>query len=253
MSTSNELVSIIMPAYNSGLWICETIASVQAQTHINWELIIVDDASTDNTVELVKSEQEKDSRIMLIVSDENSGVAKARNRALREAKGRFVAYLDSDDLWVNTKLEKQLAFMKENAVAMCYTDYDIVESNGEYRKTIRVPAQITYEAFLKKPLTCSHSVMFDTNVVDRKLLVMPDIRRGQDAATWLQVLKSGVTGHALNESLAKYRQHENSLSNNKLKAIKRTWYLYRKVEKLPLPYACMCFVSYAINAVKKYA
>lgn len=252
MDASNELVSIIMPSYNSEKWIKETIFCVQAQTYTNWELIITDDASSDNTVELIQEEQKKDDRIKLFVSEKNQGAAKSRNNSLAHAMGRYVAYLDSDDLWSECKLEHQIDFMKSNNIAMCYTDYDIVNEFGEYRKTINVPKSVTYDGYLKRPITCTHSIMFDTNVVAKDLLIMPDIRRGQDGATWLQVLKSGITGYALSESLAKYRRHSGSLSNNKFKAIKRVWYLYREVEKLPLPYACVCFVSYAINAVKKY-
>ena len=253
MGASCELISIIMPSYNGEKWIKETIACVQAQTYSNWELIITDDASSDNTVAFIREEQQKDSRIKLYVSEINQGAGKSRNNSLMKAQGRFVAYLDSDDLWVDCKLEHQLRFMKENNIAMCYTDYDIVNENAEYRKTIHVPKTVTYDGYLKKPITCTHSIMFDTEVVDKKLLLMPDIRRGQDGATWLQVLKTGIKGYALSESLAKYRRHDGSLSNNKIKAIKRMWYLYREVEKLSLPYACVCFISYAINAIKKYS
>ena len=143
--------------------------------------------------------------------------------------------------------------MKTKNVVMCYTDYDLINENGEYRKTVKVPESVTYDSYLKRPITCTHSIMFDTESVDKNLLIMPDIRRGQDGATWLQVLKTGITGYALNESLAKYRRHDGSLSSNKFKAIKRMWYLYRNVEHLSLPYACACFVSYAFNAVKKYS
>lgn len=252
MSFSTDLISIIMPCYNDEKWIKETIDSVLAQSYPYWELIITDDASNDNTVNYIKDKQKKDARIKLYVSNKNQGAAKARNNSLSYAKGRYIAYLDSDDLWVKCKLEHQIEFMKKNNIAMCYTDYDIINQYAEYRKTIHVPQLVTYDSFLKGPITCTHSIMFDTEMFDKKLLIMPDIRRGQDAATWLQVLKSGITGYALSESLAKYRRHEGSLSNNKFKALKRTWYLYREVEHLPWAYACFCFISYVINAIKKY-
>lgn len=251
-NTGKALVSIIMPCHNSEKWIIETIRSVQAQTYSNWELLITDDASQDGTKELIRQMQCDDSRIKLYSFEENRGAAAARNNSLAQAEGRFIAYLDSDDLWKEKKLELQLEFMHENAIAMCYTDYDIVEEDGTYRKTIHVPKSVTYDQFLKRPITCTHSLVFDTSVVDKQLLVMPNIRRGQDGATWLCVLKNGHMGYALGVSLAQYRRHEGSLSSNKLKAIKRVWYMYRKVEELPLHYACRCFVSYAINACKKY-
>lgn len=252
MERNNDLVSILMPAYNSSRWIEETVRCVQAQTYANWELIIADDASFDDTVQKVEKFIPADSRIRLLKTDVNRGAGNARNRALRKAKGRYVAYLDSDDLWVPVKLEHQLKYMRDHNHVMCYTDYDIVDENGVYRKTVHVPETVNYEQYLRRPITCSHSIMFDTYAIDKKLLLMPDIRRGQDGATWLQVLKTGVTGHALSEPLAKYRRHKGSLSNNKLNAVKRMWYLYRKVEKLSFFYSSECFVSYAFNAVKKY-
>ena len=253
MVTANPDVSIIMANYNCAAWVRETISSVQNQTFQNWELLITDDASTDDSVSIIREMKAGDSRINLTVLEHNQGAACARNSSLSRARGRYIAYLDSDDLWEATKLEKQLRFMEDNCIAMCYTDYDLINDRGEYRKTIHVPGTVTYDSYLKGPITCTHTVVFDLEQVDKKLLIMPDIRRGQDAATWLQVLKSGITGRALPESLAKYRRHEGSLSSNKLSAVKRTWHLYRNVEKLPLLYACRCFVSYAFKAVKKYS
>lgn len=249
----DNFVSIIMSSYNSEKWIEESIKSVQAQTYKNWELIISDDASTDRTLEIIQKEAEKDSRIIVIQSEVNSGAAKARNKALKMAKGRYIAYLDSDDIWLPHKLEHQLSYMKRKKYAMCYTDYDIINSDGEYRKTIHVPRTVTYDGYLKRPITCTLSIILDRAVIDDKLMIMPDIRRGQDGATWLQILKTGIIGYGLDESLAKYRRHKGSLSNNKIKAIKRVWYLYRKVEKLSFLYSCRCFISYAINAIKKYS
>lgn len=250
---NDGLVSIIMASYNSEKWINETIESVQAQIYTNWELLITDDASADGTVEKALAKAREDSRIQVFRSQINQGAAKTRNNSLSHAKGRYIAFLDSDDLWTAEKLEHQLAYMEQHGYAMCYTDYDIISGDGEYRKTIQVPSSVTYSGYLKGPITCTHSIVLDSEAIDRKLMIMPDIRRGQDGATWLQILKTGVTGYALHESLAKYRRHNGSLSSNKLTALKRTWHLYRKVEKLSLPYACVCFVSYVINALKKYS
>lgn len=247
------LVSIIMASYNSEQWIRETIGCVQNQTYCNWELLITDDCSTDGTVDIVKEFAKSDPRIKIWVNEKNSGAGLTRNNSLKNSSGRFIAFLDSDDLWTYDKLEHQLKWMVSNSYSMCYTSYDLINEHGEYRKTITVPAKVTYDSYLKKPITCTHSICFDTNEIDKKLLYMPDIRRGQDGATWLQVLKTGVVGHGMEDSMAKYRRHDGSLSNNKLKAIKRMWFLYRKVEKLSLPYSCICFVSYAINALKKYS
>lgn len=253
VSDARPAVSIIMASFNSAKWIGETLKCVQAQTFTNWELLITDDCSDDGSLQIIKDAQLCDSRIRLFEFDVNKGAGMARNNSLAHAQGRYIAYLDSDDLWAETKLERQIKYMKEKNIAMCYTDYVIISEDGTPMKTIYVPTMVTYDSFLKKPITATHTIAFDTEVVDKKLLIMPDIRRGQDAATWLQVLKTGINGYALHESLAKYRRHTDSLSSNKLRAIKRTWYLYRKIEHLSLPYACVCFISYAVNAVKKYS
>lgn len=240
-----------MAAYNREKYISESIDSICSQTYGDWELIISDDGSIDKTCNIVNEYIKKDNRIKLLRSPQNKGAAAARNAALNIAQGRYIAYLDSDDLWVNDKLEKQLKFMNEHKCGMCYTSYEIINSDGEYRKTIYVPPQINYTDFLKAPLTCSHSVMFDTNLVDKKLLIMPNVVP-EDAATWLNILKNGVVALGMNDVLAKYRRHENSVSHNKLNAILNTWNLYRKVENLSFPYSIKCFISYIFNALKKY-
>ena len=248
----NDLVSIVMPAFNSAKWIKEAISSVQEQTYTHWELIISDDCSNDDTITIIERAAKNDSRLHVLKSDKNQGAALARNKALKETQGRFVAFLDSDDLWSKDKLEHQLNFMKSNHYGMCYTSYDLINELGQYKKTIRVPENVTYDSYLKRPITCTHTILFDSTIVSKDLMLMPDIKRGQDGATWLHILKTGIVGYGLDESLAMYRRHEGSLSNNKFKAIKRMWFLYRKVEKLPLLYASCCFISYAFNAVKKY-
>lgn len=252
MNRNERTISIIMPTYNSEKWIKESINSVQAQTYTDWELIITDDASQDDTVGIIKDIARNDNRIKLYTLRNNGGAAKARNNSLNYASGRYIAYLDSDDLWKEKKLELQIDFMTKRNIVMCYTDYDIVDEHGNFRKRVSVPEEVTYDGYLKKPITCTHSIMFDTLNMKKELLYMPNIRRGQDGATWLQILKTGIKGYALNESLVCYRRHAGSLSSNKIKAIKRVWFLYREVEKLSFLYSCKCFVSYAINALKKY-
>lgn len=245
------MVSIIMAAYNRENFISESIESVCNQTYDDWELIISDDGSTDKTCDIVNEYIKKDKRIKLVRSSQNKGAAAARNTALDVAQGRYIAYLDSDDLWVNNKLEKQLKFMNEHKCGMCYTSYEIINSDGEYRKTIYVPPKINYTDFLKAPLTCSHSVLFDTNLVNKELLIMPNVVP-EDAATWLNVLKHDVVALGMHDVLAKYRRHDSSVSHNKLNAISNTWNLYRQVEKLSFFYSAGCFISYVFNAVRKY-
>lgn len=250
---NNALVSIITPVYNVEKFIAETIESVINQTYKEWELILVDDCSTDRSAAIIKLYSEKDSRIKYHKLEKNSGAAVARNTALRIAEGRYVAFLDSDDLWENSKLSIQLDFMKKNNIEFSFTDYSLITEDGnsynKLNKTITVPKIIDYNFLLKNTIILCSSVIIDRNIVgDFK---MPLIRAGQDTATWLSILKKGYKAYGLNENLAKYRQVEGSISSNKIKAIKRTWNLYRNIEKLGLFRSMYYFSCYSFNAIKK--
>lgn len=248
----NQLVSIITPVYACEKYISETIESVCAQTYTNWEMILVDDCTQDDSVSIIKQYQTKDSRINYIKLDKNSGAAVARNKALDMAKGRYIAYLDADDLWMPNKLERQLAFMKENKVVFSCCDYEKIESDGtSLDKIIHMPKTINYEQLLRNTIIQTVGVIIDLKFVDKTLLIMPNVRRGQDSATWLQMLRNNVKFVGQNEVLAKYRRVPQSLSSNKLAALKRTWYLYRGVEKLPLIKSIWCLVGWAWHASLK--
>ncbi|WP_404445575.1 glycosyltransferase family 2 protein [Sutcliffiella horikoshii] len=247
---SSSLVSVITPSYNAEKFISATIESVRTQTYTNWEMIIVDDCSKDTTREILKEYGELDPRIKPIFLEENSGAAVARNTALKAAKGDYVAFLDSDDLWVPYKLEKQLAFMQKNDYAFTFTAYNLMDENGKpLDKVIDVPKQIDYKGLLKNTIIGCLTVMIDTRKVEP--LQMPLIRTRQDFALWLKVLRQGHIAYGMQEPLANYRIVEGSISSNKLKTAKRNWYVYRKIEKLSLPYASWCFVNYAFYAIKK--
>lgn len=245
------LVSVIIPSYNSAKHISETIKSVLVQTMGDLEVLVVDDASSDGTVDIARELSRHDSRVRLMLQPENAGVALARNRALSVAQGRYIAYLDSDDLWLPEKLELQIAFLAEKGAGACFTSYETIEEDGEHRNYVHVPARIGYRQFLKNTVTCSHTLLFDTEIVDRGLLVMPDIRKGQDFATWLQVMKAGHDLFGLDEVLAKNRKRAGSLSSDKLAAVKRTWNIYRNVEHLSIPYSAYCQSWQLFHAVKK--
>ena len=245
------LVSVIVPCYNGVAHVAKAIASVTAQTMGSLEILVVDDCSTDGSASLIESLVPQEPRLRLIRQDTNQGVAKARNRALREACGRYIAYLDSDDLWMLEKLEHQIAFMAQRHIGACFTSYETIEEDGAHRNFVHVPSSITYRQFLKNTVTCSHSLLFDTSIVDKKLLLMPDIRRGQDFATWCQVMKAGHTLYGLDEPLAKYRKCAGSLSSNPITSVKRTWNVYRNVEHLSLPYAAYCQFWQLYHAVIK--
>ncbi len=247
---SSLLVSVITPSYNAEKFISATIESVRTQTYTNWEMIIVDDCSKDTTREILKEYAELDPRIKPIFLEENSGAAVARNTALKAAQGDYVAFLDSDDLWVLDKLEKQLAFMQENDYAFSFTAYNLMDENGKpLDKVIDVPKQIDYKGLLKNTIIGCLTVMIDTRKVEP--LQMPLIRTRQDFALWLKVLREGHIAYGMQEPLANYRIVEGSISSNKLKTAKRNWYVYREIEKLSLPYASWCFINYAFYAIKK--
>lgn len=245
-------VSILTPAYNSEKYIAATIESVISQTYHNWELIIVDDDSTDHTKDIVKAFMAKDTRIKLLTLKENSGAAVARNRGLKEATGRFIAYLDADDIWYEHKLEKQVAFMLAHGYGFTCASYEVIDDDGNrLNKYIYMQEKADYIGFLTHNLLQTVGIMADTQIVDKRYLEMPDIRRRQDAVTWLRILKNGTACYGLQEVLAQYRRTQGSLSSNKVKAVKGVWYVYRKAEKLPLPFALYCFVRYAVLAVWK--
>ena len=246
-----ELVSIITPVYNCEKLLATTIDCVIAQTHSNWELLLVDDCSSDDSAKIAKEYAKKDKRVKYFKLKENSGAAIARNTALENSKGRFIAYLDSDDLWKPEKLEKQVKFMLDNNYAFSCTDYIKIDEEGNELKEIKIPKQVNYNLYLRNTIIQTVGVMVDTKITGKEVLVMPNIRRRQDAATWCQILKAGHDCYEVPESLSYYRVVTNSLSSNKFKAVKGTWHLYREIEKLPLWKACYCFVGYAFNAVKK--
>lgn len=247
-----DKVTVVTPTWNSAKYIRETIASVQAQTYQNWEMIIVDDCSTDNTVEIIKDIAKKDTRIRIIEQKNNQGAAVARNIAVQNSTGRYVAYLDSDDRWKPDKLEKQIRFMQDKGCEFSCSSYEVIDSTGKsLNKIVYMLDKVDYRGFLLNNLLQTVGIMVDTYKVDKSLLIMPNIRRRQDAATWMQILKSGLLCHGMREVLAEYRRTPNSLSSNKFKAVIGTWKLYREIEKLPLILSLYCFMRYAILAIWK--
>ncbi len=225
----NELVSIIMPSYNTAKFISETIYSVLTQTYTNWELIIVDDCSTDNTDEVVKSFL-SDDRIKYIKNEKNSGAAFSRNRALCEAKGKWIAFLDSDDLWLPEKLEKQIAFMEKNDYRFSYTNYiEIDETANPNGRSVTGPKKVTRHGMYNYCWMGCLTVMYDAETVG--LIQIADIKKNNDYAMWLKVCKKADC-YLLDEVLAKYRKRSGSISNHGYtKLIKWHYKLYREAEK----------------------
>lgn len=225
----NELVSIIMPTYNCAKFIGETIKSVIAQTYSNFELIIVDDCSKDNTKEVVNSFGDK--RIKYYKLEKNSGAAVARTTAMNMAKGKYMAFLDSDDLWLENKLERQLKFMKDNNYNITCTAYEQVNEDGEsLNKVIKTKKKADYNRILLDCPVGNSTVMYNVEALGK--FEVPNIRKRNDDALWLQMLKKEKYIYGMDEVLAKYRIRSNSISSNKLSLIKYHWQLYRDIEHL---------------------
>jgi teichuronic acid biosynthesis glycosyltransferase TuaG len=245
----NTLVSIITPMYNSEKFINSTIESVLIQTYSNWEMIIVDDCSTDNSVKIVEDFIKKDKRIKLIKLTKRSGPAIARNTAIREAQGRFIAFLDSDDLWKPLKLEKQIKFMLENGIAFSFTAYDIIDDSNKLISTVKVPEKVSFKDLLKdNPIGCLTAI-YDTFKVGK--IFMPIIEKRQDYGLWLKILQKVKYAYGLQESLAIYRIRRNSISRNKLKLIKYNYKVLREVAGLSLAKANMYLIIQILKKLYK--
>lgn len=247
---NEDLVSIIVPVYNAEEFINDTIKTVQDQTYKNWELIMIDDCSTDRSTEQIL--KYKSDKIKLIKLKKNSGAAICRNTGIKEAKGRYIAFLDADDLWKKEKLEVQLKFMKDKKCAFSFTGYEFADKDGVGNgKIVKVPEKINYKQALKNTTIWTSTVMFNMNKLKKEDIYMPDVKRGQDTATWWKVLKTGVEAYGLNKNLSIYRRSTGTLSSNKFKALKRTWDLYRNVERLNIFYSLYNFLWYCFNAARR--
>ena len=225
------LVSVIMPTHNCGQYIEEALRSIIAQTMKDWEVLIIDDFSTDNTAEVLKPYLSEYPNIRYFWLPQQRGAAAARNEGLKRARGRYIAFLDSDDVWMSEKLEKQIAFMSEKDVKFSCTAYMHMDRNGRLLKRIYVPpAQISYQ----KCLLLSNPIGSPTAVYDRKVLgicEVPDIKKRNDFALWLQILKRTDYCYGIQDVLAVYRTGRyRSLSHPRSKLASYHWQLYRKIE-----------------------
>ena len=249
MNTSKDLVSIVVPVYNAGGFLDDTINTVLDQTYTNWELILVNDKSTDHSREIALKYPEKDNRIKLLDNKKNSGAAITRNRGIDEANGRYIAFLDADDLWDKHKLQKQVSFMRQHDCAFSFTGYEFADATGTPNgKKVRVPATITYKQALKNTTISTITVMFNMQKLSKADVYMPHVK-SEDTACWWQVLKQTELAYGLNEVLSYYRRTSSTMTSNKLIAIGYIWNLYRNVEKLSIPTSMYNFCGYAIGAV----
>lgn len=244
----DDLVSIIMPSYNTGKYIGESIRSVLNQSYQNWELIIVDDASTDQTDEVIKRFSDK--RIHYIKNSKNSGAAVSRNLALNKASGHWIAYLDSDDLWKPKKLENQIYFMKKKGYSFSYTEYEEIDEQSR-RIGVRVtgPQHISKYGMYNYCWPGCLTVMYDRNVVGEIQII--DIKKNNDYAIWLKAIRK-TDCWLLNESLAYYRKRNGSISNhNYFELVKWHYRLFRKAEKFGIIWSSICTIKNIIFGIYK--
>ncbi len=240
------LVSIITPVYNAARFVADTVASVQAQTYTQWELWLVDDASTDDSRSCINRLAAEDPRIRVIHLDKNSGAAVARNTAIAQANGRYIAFLDADDQWLPEKLARQIAFMQQTSCALTYCAYYVMNEQGENTGTIiDCPPALTYRQLLmENRIGCLTAVM---DVAQVGKMMMPDIQKRQDYGLWLNILKQGHSAAGINAPLARYRKYSASLSGNKWKTIGYNWTLLRAHQGLSFFAALWYFMLFLLN------
>ena len=244
------LVSIVMPNYNAENFIEASVKSVLNQTYGNWELLFVDDCSSDNSLNIVKSFA--DDRIKIYSTPKNLGAAAARNLAIENAAGKYIAFLDSDDLWMPDKLQKQISFMEKNDFPFSFTDYKVVTKNGGKTVLYRSPKDFCdYGDVLKHNLIGCLTAVYNAEKLGKNFMPEQAVKR-EDFACWLAILKKGVKVHCLHEYLAKYIIHSDSVSACKSKMIKYQWNVYRNVEKLSFFKSVYYMLNWAISGIFKY-
>lgn len=255
-----DLVSIVVPVYNAAPYIENTIRMVTQQTYGNWELLLVNDASGDDSVRMIRETCEKiretdpqtAGRIRLINQERNQGAAAARNRGTMAAQGRYLAFLDADDVWLPQKLERETAFMQRTGAAFACHSYEFGDENAKGTgKIVHAWPQLHYREALTRTIIFTSTVMFDMTKLTKEQVMMPDCG-SEDTALWWQLLRSGITAYGLDEVLTIYRRPAGaSLSSNKAVAVRRIWYLYRKREHLSVPHALWCLAGWAVRAAQR--
>lgn len=239
-------VSVIMAAHDSASFIVQTIQSVQAQDFTDWELLVVDDCSRDDTLSIVRRIAGEDARLRLFALDHNQGPAAARNRAIEHARGRYIAFLDSDDLWTPDKLSTQIDFMRRSGASFTYAGYQRMTEAGELLGAVRVPAIVTRHQLLKHNVIACLTAVYDRAYFGRVL--MPSIRKGQDYGLWLTLLERTPTAHGIDRILGRYRVRTKSVSSNKFESSSWVWKIYRQVARLSVLSALYYFIHYAATS-----
>lgn len=218
------LVSIITPSFNCASYIGETIESIIAQSYPNWELIVTDDCSSDNSREVIKSYADKDPRIKLLVLEKNSGAGVARNNSIKAAKGRYIAFCDSDDRWYPTKLEKQIQFMQDNYCTLSYSSYDVCDEDGNISGYVECLKKLTTSKIIRDNGIGCLTAIYDSEILGKHY--MPSMRKRQDWCLWIDIIKSGGIAKGFQKPMALYRDRSNSISSNKIEMLKYNYEVY---------------------------
>lgn len=241
-----DLVSIITPMYNSEAYIEETIKSVIHQSYEKWEMLIIDDGSIDNSINIVKGYVKRDKRIKLIEKEKNQGAAIARNIGIKESIGRYIAFLDSDDLWMSTKLEDQIIFMTNNKTVLSYSSYEKIDEFGNHLKNINIiKTRPTYHDLLKSNHIGCLTAMIDLKLMNGEKPYMPNIKTRHDHGLWLSILLKGYKVIGNPKVLAKYRHRPGSISFSKVRSGYYQWKLYRHVEGINIFYSIYYMIHWA--------
>jgi len=251
MMENTGLVSIIMPCYNSQLYIAKAIQSVLLQTYIDWELLIIDDCSNDQSNLVIWNFIQQDNRIKYFKTNKPSGSPMLpRNIGIENANGRYIAFLDSDDAWLPNKLETQLKMFEQyEDMAICFSNYEKMTEEGERNnRVVPAPAKTNYKQLLLGNVIGCLTAVYDTQKVGK---VFFQDHSHEDYILWLEILKKGYMARNTNTVEALYRVRENSVSSNKLKTLSWQWDIYRHVEKIGLFHSCYYFMNYAYRAFKK--
>ena len=242
--------SVIMPTHNVASFIDRAISSVQAQDERDWELLIVDDGSQDMTKTIIEQFTARDPRIRATFLDGNYGAAVARNTAIASARGRYIAFIDSDDFWFPEKLTRQRRLLEESGAPLVYSVYHKVDASGRLDgRTVKVPEKIDYRGLLKATVIATVTAVYDRERVG--LVLMPEILKRQDYALWLKILRRGGYARGAPEALAALRKRPGSVSSNKVSAMRFTWRVYRECEQLGRVASAYNFTHYALRAVGK--
>lgn len=239
-----------MPLYHAEKYVAEAIRSVQAQTCGDWELLVIDDGSQDGSLKIVQDLAKGDPRITVHANPQNMGVARTRNRGLELASGDWIAFLDSDDLWRADKLEKQLRLADRTGAQMIYTSYTLFRDESPTRSTYIVPERITYESMLRENAVGCSTVLIRKDALDGHRF-SPEIYH-EDYALWLELLRAGCEMAGCTETLVDWRVCPGSRSFHKGAAGRNRWYIYRKVEKLPVGRSARAFAAYAVRGLAKH-